>query len=110
ERERAIRVARRREAFGGWKAAHRSNMELMRGTRRAFRRWRIESERMAKTSTLFRGTFWPLYVWRRWANYRISSRDKAKFLRKVYLTVILVRHFRAWNAVTETGQRLVGRA
>ncbi|CAN0281875.1 unnamed protein product, partial [Ectocarpus sp. 12 AP-2014] len=110
ERERAIRVARRREAFGGWKAAHRSKMELMRGTRRAFRRWRIESERMAKTSALFRGTFWPLYVWRRWANYRISSRDKAKFLRKVYLTVILVRHFRAWNAVTETGQRLVGRA
>ncbi|CAM9303164.1 unnamed protein product [Ectocarpus fasciculatus] len=109
-RERAIRVARRREAFGGWKAAHRSKMELMRGTRRAFRRWRVESERMAKTSSLFRGTFWPLYVWRRWANYRISSRDKAKFLRKVYLTVILVRHFRAWNAVTETGERLVGRA
>ncbi|CAM9821927.1 unnamed protein product, partial [Ectocarpus sp. 4 AP-2014] len=110
ERERAIRVARRREAFGGWKAAHRSKMELMRGTRRVFCRWRIEFERMAKTSALFRGTFWPLYVWRRWANYRISSRDKAKFLRKVYLTVILVRYFRAWNAVTETGQRLVGRA
>lgn len=35
---------------------------------------------------------------------------QAKFLRKVHLTVILLRHFRAWNAVTETGQRLVGRA
>ena len=76
QRERAIREARRRDAFGGWKAAHRARMELMRGTRRPFRLWRAESERLGRISELFRGTFWPLYVWRRWANYRVSSRDK----------------------------------
>ncbi|CAN0151592.1 unnamed protein product, partial [Hapterophycus canaliculatus] len=72
-------------------------MELMRGTRRAFYRWKVESERLARVSELFRGTFWPLYVWRRWTNYRASSSDKAKFLRKVYLTTVILRHFRAWN-------------
>lgn len=76
KRERAIREARRRSAFGGWKVEHRARMELMRGTRRAFYRWKIESERLAEVSALFRGTFWPLYVWRRWTNYRVSSSDK----------------------------------
>lgn len=78
KRERAIREARRRTAFGGWKVGHLARMELMRGTRRPFRRWRAESERLARISALFRGTFWPLYVWRRWANYRVSSRDKVR--------------------------------
>lgn len=78
QRERAIRAARRRAAFGGWKTGHRRSMELMRGTRRAFYRWRVESERLARMSGLFRGTFWPLYVWRRWTNYRASSRDKVR--------------------------------
>eukprot|EP00752_Nemacystus_decipiens_P014275 g12696.t1 len=110
EREHAIRAARRRAAFGGWKEAHRARMELIRGTRRPFHVWRMESERLARISALFRGTYWPLYVWRRWANYRVSSRDKAKFLRKVYLTTVILRHFRAWNNITESGQRVTVRA
>lgn len=35
---------------------------------------------------------------------------QAKFLRKVYLTSVLIRHFRGWNRVTEKGQRLTLRA
>lgn len=35
---------------------------------------------------------------------------QAKFLRKVYLTSVLLRHFRGWNRVTEKGQRLTLRA
>lgn len=77
-RERVILERRRRDALGGWQAEHRARMDLMRGTRRAFYRWRVESRRLARMSTLFRGTFWPLYVWRRWTNYRVSSGDKVR--------------------------------
>lgn len=40
----------------------------------------------------------------------IKSTQQAKFLRKVYLTSVLIRHFRGWNRVTEKGQRLILRA
>lgn len=36
--------------------------------------------------------------------------SKAKFLRKVYLTTLILRHFRAWNSITESGQRVTVRA
>lgn len=36
--------------------------------------------------------------------------SKAKFLRKVYLTTLILRHFRAWNKITDSGQRVIVRA
>lgn len=75
-REQALRVARRTESFNKWSHGHRARMELLRGTRRPFRLLRLEAVRSRRRADLFRGTFWPLYVWRRWTNYRISSVDK----------------------------------
>lgn len=33
-----------------------------------------------------------------------------KLLKRVYLTTIILRHFRAWDRVTESGQRVTVRA
>lgn len=51
-------------------------VEFLRGTRQPFRRWRLETARLRLQADLFCGTFWPLYVWRRWTNHRVSSVDK----------------------------------
>ncbi|CAN0363750.1 unnamed protein product, partial [Laminaria digitata] len=78
KREQALREARRKEAFLAWSEEHKGRMVTIRGTRRGFHRWKMAAAQMGMKSRLFRGTFWSLYVWRRWANYRISSRDKVK--------------------------------
>ena len=36
--------------------------------------------------------------------------SKAKLLKRVYLTTLILRHFRAWDKVTESGQRVTVRA
>ena len=42
--------------------------------------------------------------------HRDQISDQANFLRKVYLTTVVLRHFRAWNRITDNGQRVMVRA
>lgn len=86
-REREFRKVRRAGAFGAWSTEHRRRIEFLRGTRRSFHRWRVLTVRLTKVASLFRGTFWPLYVWRRWANHRISSTDKVSCVLQCYTLV-----------------------
>ena len=47
------------------------------------------------------GVFWPLYVWRRFARHSANAKRKARFLQRVWKTLIKIRHLRAWhNRVT----------
>lgn len=41
---------------------------------------------------------------------KCNNVSKAKLLKRVYLTTLILRHFRAWDKVTESGQRVTVRA
>lgn len=87
-----FRMARCTGAFRVWSGGHRARMELFQGTRRPFRRWKMEAARLRHKAEIFRGTFWPLYVWRRWTNYRVSSSDKVNTARQqdIYTVYICI--------------------
>lgn len=75
-KERSFRGALQERAFRDWWTAHNARMERIRGMRREFHSWKSETARLKRISELFRGTFWPMYVWRRWTNGRLSAKDK----------------------------------
>lgn len=47
---------------------------------------------------LFRVCFWPLRTWRIMARARLVAREKAKFLRLVWRSLVKRRHCKAWFA------------
>ena len=77
------------------------------------RRWRLTSPRrhrcgrarvyvprrargVAKRKNLFRLTFWPLRTWRIEARRCYNAREKAKFLKIIWLKLTKKRHHNAW--------------
>ena len=51
---------------------------------------------MAKRKNLFRLTFWPLRTWRIEARRCYNAREKAKFLKIIWLKLTKKRHHNAW--------------
>ena len=52
---------------------------------------------MAKRKNLFRLTFWPLRTWRIEARRCYNAREKAKFLKIIWLKLTKKRHHNAWK-------------
>ncbi|CAM9734773.1 unnamed protein product, partial [Phaeothamnion confervicola] len=108
--ERELLQRLRRRAFEEWVRCHRAQLDMFGSIRWRFHRWRRWTAKRHARAALMRSCFWPLYVWRRWVNARRSGRDKARLLKRVWRTYVILRHFREWDGVVAQHHRPLKRA
>eukprot|EP01029_Cantina_marsupialis_P005989 TRINITY_DN165140_c0_g2_i4.p1 TRINITY_DN165140_c0_g2~~TRINITY_DN165140_c0_g2_i4.p1 ORF type:complete len:1511 (+),score=381.74 TRINITY_DN165140_c0_g2_i4:152-4684(+) len=63
---------------------------------RPFRKWNKMTKDSIRHHEIFRGTFWPVYIWRRRTLWHINAKRKAFFLKEVLDTTVKMRFMRAW--------------
>ncbi|GBG27813.1 Hypothetical Protein FCC1311_040362 [Hondaea fermentalgiana] len=101
---RVIRLIRK------WFAWNRTLQFMNKNVRKVFCRWRSRVRRLHKEREFFRLTFWPFYVWRRFARQQAVAKDKARFLKRVWNTLVTLRHFRAWSRQLRNSKLLASQA
>jgi len=74
---------------------HCRRMQAIVSLRRRFVHWKMAYHRAQRKREYFRQSFWPLYVWRRYTIWSKQAKRKGVFLRRVWRTLIKLRHFRA---------------
>ena len=100
-RVREMFVRRDREltksVFDAWWPVTRRQVFLRTFVYRKLIAWAWWARGVAKRKNLFRLTFWPLRTWRLEARRCYNAREKAKFLKMVWIKVVKKRHHKAWR-------------
>ncbi|CAM9372373.1 unnamed protein product [Chrysoparadoxa australica] len=91
--------------FRAWHTEIQRLIALFEGGRRSFLIWKRIARREKAKAEMFRGTYWALHVWRRYVNTKHSSKDKARFLKRVFHDYCQLRYFRAWSRYVDRVRR-----
>ena len=85
-----------RMVYGAWWPCTRRQRFLRTFVYRKLIAWAWWARGVAKRKNLFRLTFWPLRTWRIEARRCYNAREKAKFLKIIWLKLTKKRHHNAW--------------
>ena len=86
-----------RMVYGAWWPCTRRQRFLRTFVYRKLIAWAWWARGVSKRKNLFRLTFWPLRTWRIEARRCYNAREKAKFLKIIWLKLTKKRHHNAWK-------------
>lgn len=91
----------KRRNFVAFKELTRRNVDQRIYCWRKIKVWRSYTKSLIKIHDFFRTSFWPFYVWRRWACANRTAKEKAKFLvSRVYPAYLQIKVYNAWYRYT----------
>ena len=78
--------------------AHTSRLWLLRSNcSRPLHQWRRYCRRLREHRFIFRCTFWPFYIWRKYSGGEVYIKHKVRNLVEIFHTSIVLRSFRKWH-------------
>lgn len=98
-------AGRIKQVLRAWLDVRRRELALV-CMRKQFVHWKMAMHRGQRKREFFRQSFWPLYVWRRYSIWSKQAKRKGIFLRRVWRTLIKLRHFRAMRRLVQLPPRL----